>query len=231
MRFALSNIEKVEARPGATGTCPGCGSDLIARCGERKVWHWAHKGRRHCDQWWENETQWHRDWKSNFPLEWQEVGARDDDGELHIADVRTPSGLVVEFQHSYLRPAEARKRTQFHNPMLWVVDATRRPTDPTQFKKCLQDARQHRFSEGTVYEVYWPEEVRLFREWIGTGVVVAFDLGKEDVWLLRRVQQGKVFGFFYPKLSLISNIKEGTRPPDVLFGEPRKLVKRGRRNR
>ena len=46
---------------------------MIANCGNVKIHHWAHKNKQHCDHWWENETKWHRDWKNNFPLEWQEV--------------------------------------------------------------------------------------------------------------------------------------------------------------
>lgn len=88
MRFALSEDKRVEATPGAVGLCPGCGAPLIAKCGSKKVWHWAHKGQRHCDDWWEPETGWHRSWKSYFPADWQEVPSRDKAGELHIADVK-----------------------------------------------------------------------------------------------------------------------------------------------
>ena len=116
MRFALDDGKRVEASPGAKGRCPGCGDDLIARCGTKMVWHWVHKGQRHCDHWWENETQWHRDWKNQFPTDWQEIAARDEHGELHISDVKTSKGLMVEFQHSYIKPVEARTRTRFHKP-------------------------------------------------------------------------------------------------------------------
>lgn len=129
MRFALFDSQRIEATPNVTGTCPGCGAELVARCGTKKIWHWAHKGRRHCDHWWENETQWHRDWKNQFDPSWQEVSARDVTGELHIADIKTPYGLTVEFQHSAIKPEEVIKRTQFYGHVVWVVDATRRPTD------------------------------------------------------------------------------------------------------
>ncbi len=60
MKFAHINGYKVEATKGAKGSCPSCGSDLIAKCGEAKINHWAHKGKKSCDPWWENETDWHR---------------------------------------------------------------------------------------------------------------------------------------------------------------------------
>jgi competence CoiA-like predicted nuclease len=111
MKFALIDKIKTEATKGAKGFCPFCNSELIAKCGERKVNHWAHKGERNCDTWWENETEWHRAWKSNFPNEWQEVILTDEtNGEKHIADIRTSNGLVIEFQHSYIDPTERIKR-------------------------------------------------------------------------------------------------------------------------
>ena len=85
---------------------------MLARCGSKKVWHWAHKGRRHYDHWWENETEWHRNWKNIFPTDWQEVPARDGTGELHIADIKTPHSLVLEFQHSAIKLDEV-KNAQF----------------------------------------------------------------------------------------------------------------------
>ena len=114
MKFALVNGEKSEATKGAKGFCPSCGAELIAKCGEVKVNHWAHKGSRNCDPWWENETDWHRSWKGNFPVDWQEVIHFDGKGEKHIADVKTQTGYVLEFQHSYLDPEERRSRNAFH---------------------------------------------------------------------------------------------------------------------
>ena len=219
MRFALDDDKRVEASPGAKGRCPGCGDDLISRCGTKMVWHWAHKGQRHCDHWWENETQWHRDWKNQFPTDWQEIAARDEHGELHISDVKTSKGLVVEFQHSYIKPVEARTRTRFHNPMFWVVDGTRRKTDRKQFATAQADGVKHPTKDGLV-EQLWVYDSRLLKEWVHVGVIVAFDFGEDTVWLLRRVKGDWAYGFAYPKRSLVENIIKGTPIPDVLFGKP-----------
>ncbi|MGH1356893.1 MAG: competence protein CoiA family protein [Thalassovita sp.] len=59
MRFANSNGHRIEASPGTRGTCPGCDSEMLSRCGTRRIWHWAHKIQRNCDAWWETETEWH----------------------------------------------------------------------------------------------------------------------------------------------------------------------------
>jgi len=49
MKFAVFNNNKIEASKGAKGYCPSCGSELIAKCGNVKINHWAHKGNRNCD--------------------------------------------------------------------------------------------------------------------------------------------------------------------------------------
>ena len=73
MRFAIVDGQKVESSPKAKGVCPHCESEMTAKCGRVKVWHWFHKGKPPCDPWWESETEWHREWKDNFPKEWQEA--------------------------------------------------------------------------------------------------------------------------------------------------------------
>ena len=102
MKFAIVKGERREAEPGLSAACVGCGKAMVAKCGELRVWHWAHRGAWTCDRWWEPETKWHRVWKNNFPKEWQEVVGTAENGERHIADVRTKQGLVLEFQHSFL---------------------------------------------------------------------------------------------------------------------------------
>src|SRR5690606_11582036 len=111
--YAIVDENKTEAFKGGKGNCPCCGSELIAKCGELKINHWAHKGARNCDTWWENETEWHRKWKNNFPKEWQEIIHFDEKGEKHIADVKTEKGWVLEFQHSYIKPEERNSRNLF----------------------------------------------------------------------------------------------------------------------
>jgi competence CoiA-like predicted nuclease len=49
MKFAVFNNSKIETSKGAKGYCPSCGSELIAKCGNVKINHWAHKGNRNCD--------------------------------------------------------------------------------------------------------------------------------------------------------------------------------------
>lgn len=123
MEIALVNGERTRPQPGLVGKCPACGQDALAKCGAQLMWHWAHKGRRHCDPWWENETEWHRNWKSHFPDRMHEVVLFDQDtGEKHIADLKTDRGMVIEIQHSAMPVEELRSREAFYKNMAWIVD-------------------------------------------------------------------------------------------------------------
>ena len=103
-----------EPAPGLKGDCPLCSAPMLAKCGERVLWHWAHRGRRHCDSWWESETPWHRTWKARFPEANREVVQFDDrSGEKHVADVKTDAGVLLEFQNSPMAATEL-ERPQDH---------------------------------------------------------------------------------------------------------------------
>jgi hypothetical protein len=73
---------------------------MVAKCGPRVIHHWADASRRDRDPWWENETAWHREWKSLFPPECGEVYHNAPNGEVHRADIKTPTGVAIEIQHS-----------------------------------------------------------------------------------------------------------------------------------
>lgn len=177
MKFALVDGQRQEARPNLSGQCPACDRVMISKCGEVKVWHWAHKGRRTCDPWWENETEWHRDWKGQFPVSWQEIVQKDDRGEKHIADVKTDRGWVIEFQHSYIRPEERRARDAFYTKLIWVVDGARRKRDSAQ----LLDAWEGGVPVGVRSHIrrIRADECMLLREWSGSSAPTFLDLGKE----------------------------------------------------
>jgi hypothetical protein len=88
------------------------------------VHHWAHKGKRNCDPWWENETAWHREWKELFPENCREICHVAPDGEIHRADIKTPTGIVIEIQHSAMSDAERIARESFYQNLVWVLDGT-----------------------------------------------------------------------------------------------------------
>lgn len=173
MRFAVVDGERGEAQRGSRGACPNCGQSVVARCGEYRVDHWAHIGKRSCDPWRESETLWHRRLKSNFAAELQEVVAIDSNGERHIADIRTPLGLTIEFQHSYLQPLERRAREFFYGPnLVWVVDGTRRVRDLPRFGEGRRYLRS--FSGSQIFIHPFPAEC-FPKDWLASRVPVFFD--------------------------------------------------------
>lgn len=211
MKLALVNGQRQEAQPDLSGECPGCGSPVIARCGEVRMWHWAHRGRADCDRWWEPETEWHRDWKNQFPVDWQEFVQEADDGERHRADVRTVSGWAIEFQHSYLKPEERRSREAFYKKLVWVVNGLRRARDSSQFRRAWADGRP----VGTSVRSTFLDECRLLREWAGSPAPVFVDFGKEQslAWLLTGRSNGLAYITALPREQFIA-IHRGTATQD-----------------
>lgn len=173
MQFALVDNQRTRPSPGLTGSCPACGRAMIAKCGNQRVHHWAHRGERACDSWWEPETPWHRAWKNAFPAACQEVVLFDTSGEKHIADVRTGHGLTIEFQHSHLRPDERAAREKFYGNMMWVVDGSRLKRDLPRF---IGGFRSFRTLRKVLYITPYPEEA-LPADWLNSSVPVFFDFG------------------------------------------------------
>ena len=174
MKYALVNNEKLEAEKGLSGLCPICQEQVIPKCGHYRINHWAHKSLTNCDKWWENETEWHRNWKDLFPKEWQEVVAYDEKtGEKHIADIKTDSNLVVEFQHSNISDEERISREVFYKRMIWVVDGTRRKRDFEKFCRCLEFGLKT--IPRTIFFVVEHGFHNIPREWMKSDVPVVFD--------------------------------------------------------
>lgn len=172
MKYALVNNERQEAQRGLSGICEYCCSPLTAKCGDERIWHWAHNGNRTCDPWWENQTEWHRAWKRQFPKEWQEVIHTATNNEKHIADVKTDQSYVIEFQHSRLNPQERIAREAFYQNMVWVVDGTRLKKDYPRFLEAGKYFRP--IYKAGFFLVHFPEEC-FPAAWIQSSVEVVFD--------------------------------------------------------
>lgn len=203
MKYALVSGQREEARPDLLGECPCCNRAVVAKCGKIKEWHWAHRGKRICDPWWENETEWHRSWKANFPKEWQEVIHQSEGGEKHIADVKTDQGYVIEFQHSHINPVERHARENFYKKMIWIVDGNRRSRD------------KEKFLDGWTFSnrIGGRDDLRespgggaLLRDWGAPTVTVLFDFGETVLWgLLPKTPEGKEYGFRVERKALVDS--------------------------
>jgi hypothetical protein len=185
MKFSIVEGTRQEAKPNLYGICPACNQPTVAKCGAIKMWHWAHKVRRTCDVWWENETEWHRKWKGRFPESWQEIVHKAENGERHIADVKTDQGWVIEFQNSYLKPEERNSRDTFYKKLVWVVNGLRRARDSKQFLNAIN--RGVPIGQNSHVRKVSSHECAVLQEWGGCESPVLFDFGGDQLlwWVLK----------------------------------------------
>jgi hypothetical protein len=188
---------------------------MTAKCGQQRVHHWAHRTA-NCDPWWERETQWHRDWKNEFPQDCQEVRFESPDGEIHIADVCTSTGTVLEFQHSYLPFHERRSRENFYGNMAWIVDGSRNGKDLGRFVELL-DANIPDYGEVRG----WRFQLRRFGlvdDWVTSPCPVYLDFGNAEfpgkglasialVWRIRKAPSGRIIVTPFSRQSVIDHYK------------------------
>lgn len=122
MQFAIHNNIRKAAEPKLKGFCLHCNSEVIAKCGEKNIWHWAHFKIENCDSWSEPETEWHRNWKGCFGVEFSEIKVEKDNA-YHIADVLNKNGIVFEFQNSPISAEVIQKREEFYGEkMIWIIN-------------------------------------------------------------------------------------------------------------
>jgi competence protein CoiA len=229
MKLALVGQERLGATPGQVGSCPSCGSPTVAKCGRLRVWHWAHHGQRHCDPWWENETEWHRTWKNCFPIHWQEIVHADNEGKRHVADVKTESGWVIEFQHSNLSEEERQSRDAFYPKIIWVVDGKRRKRDEQRLIQAWEDGISIPGTEDL--KLIPRHSSALLSEWAGSVSPVFFDLGDTTTlwWKVAAFTNGSAYVLRYPRAQFIANQVTADRELANKFDEmltefPRQLI-------
>lgn len=182
MKYALVNGIKSSPVKGSTGICQCCGTTVIAKCGQFKVHHWAHKSMMDCDPWWENETPWHRRWKNYFPISNQEILFTSPTGERHIADIYLEDKkCVIEVQSYQIKPEELKAREEFYGVMIWIVDACKNEFDKFYFGMSLQGPHT---DDLYLRKIRWMGRSKLFARWAISTKHVYFDFGTDIVWLL-----------------------------------------------
>lgn len=96
MLYGKRYDKNVQATPRTKAECPACKSRLVAKCGDIKIWHWAHENVKDCDTWSEGETEWHLNWKR-----------------------------IVRPENSPISPGEIIERERFYNKLVWVFNVSR----------------------------------------------------------------------------------------------------------
>ncbi|MDR6670194.1 competence protein CoiA family protein [Rhizobium sp. 1399] len=219
MKFALVDGNRHEAIPGIRAVCPGCGSPVVAKCGLKRLHHWAHRSTITCDRWSEPETEWHRGWKNEFPPELQEIRYHTATGEIHIADVRTASGIVLEFQHSPISAGERGSREAFYGSMAWVVNGRRLKRDLSSFRDALNFARPA--ATKTRGWILSNRCSAIVERWAGSRCPVLLDFAEADLvpgrqatssllWWLRYSRENTVLVMPLLRQSVIEHYLSGT---------------------
>lgn len=148
MLYALLNNQKIEAKPKLRANCPLCGKEVYSKCGEINIWHWAHLQEKSCDNWYESETAWHKNWKNIFGEEHSEI-IISKDGIKHIADIYTKENIVIELQNSKISKSTIKKRETFYGErMFWIINGE-------NFKNNFKLIHEDRFfgvSQGLVHK-------------------------------------------------------------------------------
>lgn len=163
------NGKRVSPFPDRKATCQICSGVVISKCGEIYDWHWAHRVDQNCDPWKEHETVWHRGWKNKFPFDWREVVITNEDGECHYADVRTDTGMVIEFQNSSISPSTIRIREEFYGDMVWVINAKSFKDNLVMASVVTQKLRPLKLEESDPYvfiEVEYDEKTKALQKQI-----------------------------------------------------------------
>ncbi|MCR9195405.1 MAG: competence protein CoiA family protein [Hyphomonas sp.] len=222
LRFALVKGQRAEAAPGQTGLCEHCGRETISKCGPIKIAHWAHKSAKSCDSWWEPETSWHRAWKNRFPTKWQEQSQRDEYGELHIADVVTPNGMVIEFQHSSISHREVKKRTDFYNNLCWIVNGLRLKTGWKRFRKALWIGFMQQSGAHEVHKVFL-QDSNLVKSWSHLHATTVIDFGSDGLWVVGNGSKDSATVYRISMDSLLEYLMAGNSPPSMDYIEPQPL--------
>lgn len=162
MQYALVDGSRRTAFPKGRGICPVCQNRAVARCGPRVIDHWAHAPGCSCDPWWENETPWHRAWKDLFPEECREICRIADGGEIHRADLITPTGIVIEVQNSPMADGERVSRERFYKNMVWIVNGASFKERfhilhhlPAPDSEIAQDLRWFKVKDGEARGIFW----------------------------------------------------------------------------
>ena len=116
MKWAIKNGKRIEAKPKEEAKCHICNKKVIAKCGDIKVWHWAHKVGEDCDLFGEGETEWHLNWKKEYPIEQQEVIIGN-----HRADIKTER-IIIELQNSPLSSEKIKEREEYYDNIIWLLN-------------------------------------------------------------------------------------------------------------
>jgi len=219
MLFSIVNGKKTEASPNMRGICPLCNNEVLSKCGEINVWHWAHINDQNCDDWHEPETAWHKNWKLVFGKENCEV-VISKNNKRHIADIETNEGVIIELQNSPIKYQVIETREEFYGErMIWIINGS-------HFNKNFILPFARLMEDNDYYNTHYPpakneKSINYYRKdlidftwkrprksWEAARRDVFIDLGKEKLFQIKEgIGQSNGTGSYYDKKEFI--IKHG----------------------
>jgi competence protein CoiA len=118
------------ATPGKYGECPLCFEPLVPKCGNKRIWHWAHYAGTGCrDPYGESESEWHLIWKDRTTRRTRDgsvVGRPEVVVERNkvrsFADIKLPNGIVVKLRRTPIGIDRIRECEDFYGRMVWLFD-------------------------------------------------------------------------------------------------------------
>ena len=175
-----------------SGFCPCCRKPLIAKVGSIRRPHWAHESVERCDEWKEDESDWHYKWreqfvdcKSKYDIDIENVIEKG--GKKHFYDARIDNRLSIVLPRMRLSGEQKREYENFFGEMVWIVGAKR-----SEYKLLRRDLEQRKIKpfDGRYKSCYWMESStkNFFDSWKDCARLVAFDFSEasdkneNDMW-------------------------------------------------
>jgi len=185
-----------------SGFCPCCRKSLISKVGKgiRRP-HWAHESVERCDEWKEDESDWHYKWRgqfvdgeSRYDIDIENVIEKG--GKKHFYDVCIDNRLSIVLRRMRLSSEQRREYENFFGEMVWIVEAKM-----SEYKWLCRNIEQRKIKpfDGHYKSCYWTESStkNFFDSWKDCTRLVAFDFleasdeNENDMWIvLPEIERG-----------------------------------------
>lgn len=187
MMYAKNNNgERILATKDQEGFCIGCGSKMMAKMGSIMVHHWSHITKVQCDDWMENEGEWHLSWKQKFIQYGNNVEIEKyikKGNEWHFADIYTEYDGVTELQHSTISIEDIKKREEFYEKMVWLFDC----------KEAFLMGRFCIYNKGNYHTFVWKHCKKSLME---SNKSLYLDIGNNKIFkIMKKNINKKMFGW------------------------------------
>lgn len=136
------------------------------------------------------------------------------DGTRHVADIKTDTGLVVEFQYSHLSTVDRRQREAFYDNMSWIVDGTRLKRDLPGFLMQIQ-FHQRSGPRPDVVPFNW-RVPQITQRWEESRKLVFLDFHEDHIWCIPPdTNQWRKYATRVPKEEFICALTDGSLPTGI----------------